>query len=163
MITLDQKHDTLTFSPVGPHNWGLCYDCSLDMTLLQREFSSLKLAATEMSIFQLITYVFLIYSNYLPVYWPTSADIVLFDEEKIFLPHRNGENIELKLDNLTCNPFCDLTQCVLSEILAVLVLSPVLSHPLYRSGEEHFFFISTAACVSCYLYNHKLKFNTTKT
>ena len=112
----DQIHDTPTFCPAGPHNWSLCYDCSLDMTLVQKEFSSLKLAATEMSIFQLITYVFLIYSNYMPLYWPTSTHIVLFDEEKIF-PNRNG-NIELKLDNLTCNPSCDLTQCVLSEMFS---------------------------------------------
>ena len=115
-IGRDQTPDTLTFCPAGPHNWGLCYYCSLDMTLVQKEFSSLKLAATEMSIFQIITYVFLIYSNYLPVYWPTSTDIVLFDEEKIFLPHRNGENIKLKIDSLTCNPSCDLTQCVLSWV-----------------------------------------------
>ena len=112
----DRKHDTLTFCPAGPHNWGLCNNCSLYMTLVQKQFSSLKLTATEMSIFQLITYICLMHGSLLGVYWPNYIFSFLLDEEYIFKTVRH--KIRLKLDSLTCNPSCALTQCVVSEMFS---------------------------------------------
>ena len=104
--------DNLTFCLTAPHRWDICDYCSLhNMTLVQTE---LKLAATEQSIFQLMIYVCFIHGSLLPTYWPISfGNFWPFERDRI----RNGEHIiELKLDNLTCNPPCPLTQCVLSDM-----------------------------------------------
>ena len=102
-----------TFCQTAPHRWDICGHCSLNnMTLVQTE---LKLAATEKSILELMIYVCFIHGSLLPAYWPISFEpnFWLLEGDR----NRNGEHIiEIKLDNLTCNPPCALTRCVLSEM-----------------------------------------------
>ena len=112
-----QKPETPTFCPAWTsYSWDICDNCNLDMTLVQKKFSRLKLAANEQNIYEIITFVYLMHGSLLPVSWPT---YLLFNEEYNSIGNGNGEeNIELKLDNLICNPTCALTQCVLSEIFS---------------------------------------------
>ena len=112
-----QKPEILTFCPAETSSsWDICNDCYLySMKLVQKKFSSLKLAATEQNIFKLITFVSLIHGSVVSAYWPAYVNTLVVHGEYNFFSNRN---IGLKLDNLTCNPSCALTQCVLSELFS---------------------------------------------
>ena len=99
-----------------PSHWQLCDDCSpfgLTYEFRPQALSSLEQEEKEQKIDQLITVLSLMHGSLLSLYAPYYNEFGDYGND-----YSSQFYLQLKMDNLSFNPTCQLTKCVVSNLLS---------------------------------------------
>ena len=117
MLVVANPTEDHTFRPsYFPHTWQLCDDCSpfaLGYEFRPQALSSLEQEEKEQKIDQLVTVLSLIHGSLLSLYAPYYNEFSDYGND-----YSSQFYLQLKMDNLSFNPTCQLTKCVVPNLLS---------------------------------------------